>query len=363
MGILDTFRKSREKALEGENKTPPPKGHTLAEVLNDKTNSHLLGTLLEKDGKEDLGRRVATRKLEKDDIELLEEYRIKYSEKVIESEKIENLLNEETVIEIARRNEDFAKIVNILGPKKAIRAIRSQLREICFTDGDRFSSIAEPIVEYDSYKNGEYKKTSDRVEKFCKDNNISVKGYLEALAIEDGEEKEKALKKLAREKQKGWKEVWNIISMKAARNLKGMKNAEDEMESSMAELDRYKESVGDMLFTSVSGNDDMRDAFARELLSENPPPAEPKPGFEGARKETPDALNEGDFNKAWETFKDEEAYGATINEYEQDALKEQFMEQQKEAYRKKMPENKGFWHSVFATMFEEKINSKKDTLK
>ncbi len=361
MGIIDSFRKKKEASQEEEHTTPPPKGHALAEILNDKTNSHLFGTLLDNDGQESLGKRVATGNLEEDDIELLEEYRKKYSEKVIESETIEKLLTEENVIEIARSQPDFAKIINILGPQKAIRAIRSQLREMCFTDGERFSRIAEPIVEYDSYKNGEYKKTNDKVEKFCKDNNISIKGYLEALDIEDPKEKEEALKKLAGEKQEGWK-VWNAITLKTARNLKGLQSAEAEMELSIAELDKYKEAVGDMLYTSVSGNKDMRDAFARELLSESAPAVEPKSGFEGGKKEALGAFDENQFNKDWTEYKKKMNYDGSDDD-EKDNLKDLFIDDQKKAYRTKNKGHEGFWTSIFGALFEGKIDDKKDTLK
>ena len=60
--------------------------------------------------------------LEQDDIDLLSEYRIKFSEKIAQSEKIEKLLTEENVIEIARTHPDFAKIIDIVTPKTSYKS-------------------------------------------------------------------------------------------------------------------------------------------------------------------------------------------------------------------------------------------------
>ena len=146
MRIIDQFKQSREK--KEEQTTPPPKGHTLAEILHDKSMSHLFGRMLETKGQEELAVRLMSGKPGSEDIELLEEERKKFSEKITLSEKTEELLTEENVVEIARNHPDFAKIVNLIGPKKAIKAIRSQLKEICITDEYRFNQIAGPTEAY-----------------------------------------------------------------------------------------------------------------------------------------------------------------------------------------------------------------------
>ena len=62
MGILDSFRKSKEEKK--TQTTPPRQGHTLADVLQDKNKSYLFGKLLERDGDQELAARLAEGKLE-----------------------------------------------------------------------------------------------------------------------------------------------------------------------------------------------------------------------------------------------------------------------------------------------------------
>lgn len=360
MGILDSFKKNREAGK--EQITPPPRGHTLAEILQDKHNSHLFGKMLEMDGHQDLALRLIEGKLERDDINLLEEQRLKFSEKVTQSEKIGRLLTEENVIEIARNHPDFATIINLVGPKKAIKAIQGQLKAMCITEEYRFNAIAGPIETYDSYKNGEYKKTNDKVEKLCKDMGITPKEYLDALAIEDPEEKKATLKKLARGQYGKFQTAWNKISGKERKNFRDLKGSETLMESSVAQLDGYRDDIGYTLFYSISGNDDMRNALTRELLSENAPAIETENGFGDAKKETASAFNEREFDRDWEAYKKQMTYD-TSTDSEKDYLKDAFIDNKKEAYRKKSVKAKGFWGSIFATLFEGKINSKRDTLK
>lgn len=360
MGIMDSYRKMREEGR--EHSTPPAKGFTLAEILKDKSSSDLFGKLLKKEGQEELALRVIGGKLEADDIHLLEELRLKFVEKIDQSEKIEKLLTKENIAGIARKHPDFAKVINLLGPEKAIKAIRSQMKGLCITDEDRFNAIAEPVVIYDSYQNGQYKESNDRVEKMCEDMGINQQEYLDALAIKDPDEKEKALKKLAKGKYGKYRAAWNKISGKNREKLGDLKDAELSLENSIDMLDSYKTDIGDALFTTVH-EDDMRDAMSRELISETAAPvAEPKIGLGDAKKETAGDFNQKEFNQDWETLKTNESYDALFAD-EQDALKERFIDQQQKKYREKSEKRKGAWNYFFAALFERNIKSKKDSLK
>ena len=80
MGILDSVRKNIEEKK--KHTTPAVEGHALAEVLKDKSKSDLFGKLLEREGKKDLGERLAKNELEEGDVETLEELRKTLSEKI-----------------------------------------------------------------------------------------------------------------------------------------------------------------------------------------------------------------------------------------------------------------------------------------
>jgi len=369
MGIIDSFRKSKDEKKD-ENKehpTPPPEGHVLVEILQDKKKFGLFSMLLGKDGYGDLALRLVKGELKGDDIGLLEQERLAFSEKLTKSEKIKKLLTKENVIGFARNHPEFEKIINLVGPEKAIKAIQGQLEEISITDENRFDNISDSIQTYDSYKNGKYKEVNDRVEKLCKDKNITPQEYLDALAIKDPKEKEKALKELSKRTYGKFKSTINFISRgKWAKNttLEGLKTSEISLEDSVAELDNYQRDIGSVLFYSISDNDDMRKAMSNELINERTP-EKPKTGLGDIKQEIGEnTLDEDKFGADWEAFKEREAYGAAYDN-EQGALKDKFLSEQKEAYKKKNANvgGKGWWHSFLAILFEGKINSKKDTLK
>ena len=102
-----------------EQTTPPPRGHTLAEILHDTNMSHLFGRMLSMGNQEELAVRLMSGKLESEDIELLEEERKRFSEKILLSEKTEKLLTEENVVEIARWDW-LIKSQNIMAPKSIV---------------------------------------------------------------------------------------------------------------------------------------------------------------------------------------------------------------------------------------------------
>lgn len=360
MGILDSFRQSKEKPR--DHVIPPREGHTLAEVLKDKTKSHLFGKLLDRYGREDLARRLLEGKLKEGDIELLEEERLRFSDIMARSEKIKNLMTEENVIEFAHKHPEFEKIVNLLGPEKAKKVVQSQLDEIAFTDEYRFDRIADGVEAYDSYKNGEYKALNDKVEKMCADGKFTPQEYLDALAITDRRKKAEALKELANRTHGKFKKVINFLmrGRLSKGKLEELEVSEVLIGNSVDELDSYQRDIGYELSFSVDTNEYMRDALSRELTDDRTP-EEPKLGFGEIKREASTSFDQGEFDAAWSDFKKREAYGAAYD-YEQDPLKDKFIEEQKQRYKEKNAQRKGFWASILEALFEGNINSKKATL-
>lgn len=359
MGILDSFRKSREPK---NHTTPPPVGHTLKEILQDKNKSHLFGKLLERDGHEDLALRIATGKLEESDIVLLEQQRVVFSEKLTHTDKIEKLLTKDNIIEFARNHPDFEKIVNLIGPEKAAQVIKNQLKDISITDESRFDGIASALETYTSYKEGDYKTRNDQVEKMCRDGEFTPQEYLKAIAITDPREKRKALQELANRTRSGFQAAKSFISFGKFGNKEtaDLEVSQRSMETSITELEGHHQAVGAMLFCTVSGNENMRNSLFGELANEKAP-EEKKSGFSDTRKEAGSAFNESNFTKDWEEYKKKAGY-ATEDVAGQDIIKDMFLDEQKQAYKEKMKENKGFWASIFITFMEGMITTKKNTL-
>src|SRR3989344_5300725 len=219
MGLLDQFRqrKDKEKEKTEGHPIPPPAGHTLAEVMQDKTKSDLFLKLLRKND-DALAMRLAQGKLQESDISLLEDKRKIFSEKITQAEKVEKLLTEENVVDFARNHPDFEKIINLLGPKKAVKAIQSQLKELSVSDEeDRFNKIVHALNEYDKYKNGEYKVVNDEV------------------------------KKLVTRSYKWYDKVLNMTGHLSKDAVKDLQSSEDSPENSVAQLDLLYQEIGTVL--------------------------------------------------------------------------------------------------------------------
>ena len=391
-GVLEAHGKNRRRRGEesGERNAPLPSGHTLAEILNG-SNSHLFGWLLEKDGRRELAERVAMGRLDVNDIHVLNLYIIRLSEKITQAEKVGNLLTEETIGGIASNHPDFEKMINLVGPAQAVKAIRGQLIEKCVTDENMFSQIAGTIEAYDNYRSGEYKATNDKVEKLCKDIGIAPKEYVDALAIEDPEERRRALKMLAVGKSiRGYlvalaiedpdkreealeefeigedTEVSEILrrginTIRGWRNRRKLENAEASMEASIAELDTYESEIGHVLFQSISIDESMRHALSKALVSDGSPVvAESKNGFGDARKDS--TISEERFQGEWTTYRDGAGY-YTQDVAGQAKIRDSFIADQKKRQRERNAKGTGIWYSIFANLFEQDINNRGRNLK
>ena len=359
MGISEDYRKSSEK--DEEHAAPPPPGHFLAEILQDENKFHLFGKVLENGGHHALAERIAEDRLEAGDIDLLEEQRKIFSEKMSLVEKVGKLLTKESVVELARNHPDFEKVVNLLKPEGTIRAIQSQLLEISITDESRYESIEQAIEAADSFKNGAYKEINDEVEKVCKDMNISQKEYLDALAIEDPKDKEKALKKLAKGRYGFFKTAINMISGEEGKKLRDLKYSEMSLKYSLDELNTYNNAVGSALYSSIKDNAEMRGALHEELMGDKTA-VEKKVGFSDMKKEAAGVFNEKEKVKNWENYKKQAGYD-NEDDFGKDIIKGMFVDEEKKKFKERNVKNTGFWHSIFAAVFERKINNMKNTLK
>ena len=357
MGMLDSFKKSKEEKK--EQTTPPAQGHTLAQIMQDKNKSHLFGELLNKQDK-NLAARLAKNTLTEADIHRLEDQRKVFSEQIIKAEKIEKLVTKENIIDIARGYSDFEKILNLVGPEKAVQVIKNRLKEMSITEEGTFNDISSAMETVESFKTGKYKELNDKVEKFCKDNNIAPKEYLAALAIEDPAEKEEALKKLATSpisRTINWRLRGKFFKESGGLNnnlLNDLQQHGTSFEDSIKELNDLQGEAGTVLFLSVSGSDTMRNNLFGELTHEKAP-ENPKSGFMEAKNVN--TLDEAQLDKDWEKKKKATQNYARLDLAGQEAIKAKFREEQIEAGRSEN-ESKGIWAEIFAAIRKVFIEDK-----
>ena len=364
--LIDQVRKSQQEKK--DKAMPIPGGYTLDDIRQDESKSHLFGELLKKAGKQDLAERLAGKKLDAGDIALLEKQRKIFSERITKAEEVEEWVTEENVKDLARNHPNFASVVNLANLEGTIEVIKSQLKEMSIVDETRFNKILGAIKKSESLKGGEYKKVNDEVEKLCKDNNIKPQEYLDALAIEDPREKEKALRELASKMPGKFKKAINWLSggtlakggvfFVNENTLKDLQSSEKVLKDSLAELDTYQKNVGAALFASINTKDSLMNNALADQLGDGQVTEKQRIGSKEAQKGAFSKSDEDDFNHNWESRKEETDYYNQPSD-QQKAIEDLFRDGAKDYYRQKNKGKNGFWHDVFAALTEAFINDKK----
>lgn len=357
MGLIDSLKKSKE--ANKEQTTPPPAGHTLKQVLQDKNKSDLFYKLLRQDGNEDLANRLAEGKMDSGDLDLLEIERLAFSEKITRSEKVEKMLTKENVIDLARNHPEFEKLVNLGGPEEVIKGIKNRLRDIAITDEGRFNTILGRMEDKEA-REEVHKKVEEKVEKLLESKNITPEEYTEALAIKDPIKKKEALRELSKRTNGGFKRAINFLSggkWGKDSTLRELELNETLLEASIAELNAHQAEIANALFYSISENEEMRNSFIGEITNEKTQ-EKPEIGFREAKKGN---FDEKEYNKAWEARKKAEKF-STKSTADQDAIRDAFTNEQKQEYKDKN-DGKGLWVRAFEAFFENMIDRKKKELK
>ncbi len=369
MGIVDSLKQRQNKKWESAE--PTPRGLSLVEIRDDNDKSYHFGQMLEKSGKHELAVKFAEGTLDANDLGIINKQRLLFLEKTAQVEKIEEMVTEENIINIARKHPQFQEIVDNITPEKAVEAIRGQLMEMSINDEGRFNRIIKYTQTLDSYKNGELKVLEKNVSQLLKDNNISSKEYEGALAIEDPQEKEKALKELASkipgEARKFLRSLTvGILGKGGTLNEDTLRNLVESgaaIGESVKELRGHEHNVDYILASSLWNNQNMQENLLKEL---NPgqKAEKPKIGIMEARKKV--GFNEKAYQEGWEKKKKETDGYEGFDEDKRKALREGYLKEQK-ASLKEITETKGWvqqiWADIIAGFNEKLIREKKDTLK
>jgi hypothetical protein len=122
---LESYKKEQERLEKEEAKkagVPEELEDTLTvkEIINNKEQSALLGDMIEHDGDDtdkELMSRLVSGKMEATDIDRLEKFRGKFSEKMRDAETIKEEITPELAQEIAKNNPEIQKIVKLVGPE------------------------------------------------------------------------------------------------------------------------------------------------------------------------------------------------------------------------------------------------------
>ncbi len=361
------------KATGGEiEETPEPL--TLKEIMSDKEKSSLFVKMLDNDGGQeykDLLARLTSSKLEEADVDALSNHRKKFEVKMQRVENVKGQITEEVAIELAERNPDIKKLLENVGADSIVGIVQERLGDLSVTEPERFNKLAKNIESMQSFQKGKFKELQNNVEKMCTEKNLDGGEYLKALAIEDPDEREKALVSLVRD---SWgdgclgksRRFLDLLSFKAfsANGTLKLDKKKPEVDAIFQELDKKKKSIGKILVTTIKGSDDMREALAKSILGEFT--KKEQFGFKDA-KSVPQIKPE-EIQKRWEDTKAEGFSGPGGNKswdemstLEQDSARDYFLEDIKTEQASKR--KGGIWNLILGSIFEVFLLDQKKDLK
>ncbi|MES2314846.1 MAG: hypothetical protein V4524_02830 [Patescibacteria group bacterium] len=366
---LDTYKQEQERLakeeeikLHGEPEEEKEE-LTLKTIMANKEQSALFAKMI-KDSGDATAAEITGRFMNgapgEDDLDAMEEYRAQFEKRMNQVESVNGELSAEFIADLGEQSPDFKKILKALGSEASSEMIKDKMADLAVSDPDRFDTIVKKVEKLQEFKKGTYKDVEDAVKKMAEENNIDADAYMKALAIADEGEREKALQDLVRNQwgfaHKTADSLFSFFgggSAKIAEKLADEKGTVDEVH---AALDKHKKGIGKVLAASVTGNEDMRNALAKSVLGE------PVKKERVNMKESRDLLpKETDIDKQWIPFRDAFAVGGkkwdALTDAEKDAGRAVFGDKMK-AESKKKAKDKGFWASLFDSLFGSLVDSK-----
>jgi hypothetical protein len=362
--VLETYKTEQDRLEKEEAKKAgvpeePEDTLTVKEIINSKEQSSLLGDMIEHDGDDtdkELMSRLVSGKMEATDIDRLEKFRGKFSEKMRNAETIREEITPELAQEIAKQSPEIQKIVKLVGPEGVVKAVQENIMKIAVTDPEKFKKISKSIENIKSFREGDLKKLDDSVKEKCKKEGINADEYMKALAIPDDGERMKALEGVIKNQwdKNGWGGLKRAVNWLSGDSFSGSKanrleSGKGEIDAAFAELAKHKKKVGSVLGASIKGNKDLLEALSREIVGE-PKKKEAAPGMNDVKKVATDA--EG-IKKNWDIIKKKEKpTWNSMTPADQDTFRNHFMKEQESFTKKRLAEQGGFWAMIFGVLFD-----------
>jgi hypothetical protein len=361
---LESYKKEQDRLEKEEAKkagVPEELEDTLTvkEIINNKEQSALLGDMIEHDGDDtdkELMSRLVSGKMEATDIDRLEKFRGKFSEKMRDAETIKEEITPELAQEIAKNNPEIQKIVKLVGPEGIAKAVQETIKKMAVTDPEQFKKISKSVETMKSFREGDLKKLDDSVNEFCKKHGVNADEYMKVMAINKFEDRQKALSDLVKSQwsgQGGWGAMkkslnWlsgDLFSTIRATTLEG--NKKREINDAFETLDKHKKKLGSVLGASIKGNKDLLEALSREIVGT--PKKKEIFGMNDAKKQM---LDEDNFQRGWQKVKNNIKNWDTLDEKARDVHRDNYMKQFETDGKAELAKAKGFWALIFGSVFD-----------
>jgi hypothetical protein len=265
--VVEGFRRGieRKKAEEYEQR-PEAVPPSVAEILANPTYSELLNLALEKQGKDDLRRKILTREtLAEQDFEDLESYRQLIKEATEYSREITQRLTPETIKIIAGASPEFNNLVAQIGINNVKDFLEAYLARLYVIDKTKFDDLANKI-EAIKRAEQELQNIDNSLREACRKYGIN-ESELAQIYERGGSEAE--IRYLVYKRLNLLERIWNILKggEYAERRINEL-NKVTEIESKIKELHERLAEVGKMIADAVFGTEEGRIFLTKALYGQ-----------------------------------------------------------------------------------------------
>jgi hypothetical protein len=362
---LESYKKEQDRLEKEEAKKAgmpeevKDEGATLKEIMADDKQNALLGEMVQHDGSDEDKKifvRLVSGKMAAADIKELAGFRDKFVERMRQAESIEEEMTPELAQYLAEKNPDIKRLLKLSNADEITSAVKEIIKQVAVTDPENFKKISKNVENVKSFRNGDFKKLDDIVAELCKKQGINADKYLDAMAINDFDKRQKALSDLVKEQWKGqggWGNIkrslnWiagDIFSTNKAVTLEG--DNKRKLNEAFEQLEGYKKKVGSALAGTIKGNEDLLEALSREIVGT--PKKKEMLGMNDAKKQM---LDEDNFQRGWQKVKNNIKNWDTLDEKARDVHRDNYMKQFETDGKAELAKAKGFWALIFGGVFD-----------
>jgi hypothetical protein len=317
--VVEGFRRGIEsKKVEEYEQRPEAVPPSVAEILADPAYSELLSLALEKQGKDDLRRKILRREiLEKQDFEDLESYRQLIKNAKEYSREITQRLTPETIKIIAGASPEFNNLVAQIGINKINEFLEAYLPRLYVIDKNNFENLYDKIKDIKRAEQ-ELQNIDNSLKEACRKYGISeseLAQIYERIGSEQGTQEGEQ----GQEIQRGNKEIHELlykrlnILQKVWDKLSGggltkekieELNKVKEIEGKIKEIHERLAEVGKMIADTIFGTEEKEGiAEARVFLTKALYSQIEKLGGGISFKEA--VYSEEDLKREWEEYQRE----------------------------------------------------------
>lgn len=337
MSYKDALKEQESQAAETET-AQKEEGPNMKQILADRVNFPLYGTLLEEKGDTTLAKKIVERKkLNQEDYDKLEEYRDDFVKLLNETKKVKEVMETHDLFDsMVARSEGLKGLTKkMIGKEDIKRLIEKNMMLMSIKNPDHFENLMSSLgTVVKGFEKGE--QTDELAQKY----KLSGEEYGKILALTDRAERKTTLRDLVSSKMRFKRFRGPEIERRV------LELDKDTIHNTLREIGTSLTMGGDVIALSLQDTPEMRDAMTAELYGEK---------LEGTDQATfaetkGMVMRKEEGAKAWEEQKKKINYDQITNPDQQTEARNDWINQE---INQRMRGKTGFWAGISKIILKE----------